>query len=182
MSENATIVLAHPDEKSTCACLAHALKKELEQLAPTHLLDLYEERFNPLLSYTELRRKFSFDPNIQRHQSMLHATKRLFLVFPLWWAMLPAILKGWFDRVFNVEFAYTLTNGKMEGLLTYIHVYACITHSEQDKTPLGVLTNQLHLTCNKAGMQLHHCEYVTVQRPWGMHRITQLAKKLSCFD
>ena len=30
------------------------------------------------------------------------------LVFPLWWAGRPAVLKGWFDRIFTQGFAYGL--------------------------------------------------------------------------
>jgi NAD(P)H dehydrogenase (quinone) len=47
-------------------------------------------------------------PEIRRHQELLLRAGLVVLVFPLWWAGMPAILKGWFDRVFTEGFAYGL--------------------------------------------------------------------------
>ena len=38
--------------------------------------------------------------DIAEHQAALEWSDRLLLVFPLWWWSMPAILKGWIDRVF----------------------------------------------------------------------------------
>jgi NAD(P)H dehydrogenase (quinone) len=45
---------------------------------------------------------------VARHQRLVESADLLVLVFPLWWAGMPAVLKGWFDRVFTQGFAYGL--------------------------------------------------------------------------
>jgi NAD(P)H dehydrogenase (quinone) len=45
-------------------------------------------------------------PDIQEEQQKLLWCDALILQFPLWWFSLPAILKGWVDRVFSAGFAY----------------------------------------------------------------------------
>ncbi len=47
-------------------------------------------------------------PEVVRHQELLRRADLLVLVFPLWWAGMPAVLKGWVDRVFTEGFAYGL--------------------------------------------------------------------------
>ncbi|GAA4718812.1 NAD(P)H-dependent oxidoreductase [Isoptericola chiayiensis] len=47
-------------------------------------------------------------PEVSRHQALLRRADLLVLVFPLWWAGMPAVLKGWVDRVFTEGFAYGL--------------------------------------------------------------------------
>jgi NAD(P)H dehydrogenase (quinone) len=86
--------------------------------------DLYVEGFNPVAgrhdfssvanperfhyqSEQELAaRSGTFAPEIQREQKRVRAADLLVLQFPLWWGSVPAILKGWFDRVLAYGFAY----------------------------------------------------------------------------
>lgn len=44
--------------------------------------------------------------DVAEHQAAVEWCDRLLLVFPLWWWSMPAILKGWIDRVFSTDFAY----------------------------------------------------------------------------
>ena len=48
-------------------------------------------------------------PDVAAEQAKLLAADAVILQFPLWWFGLPAMLKGWFDRVFSNGFAYGLT-------------------------------------------------------------------------
>src|SRR4029079_4648856 len=86
--------------------------------------DLYVEGFNPVAgrhdfssvanpdrfhyqSEQELAARCgTFAPEIQREQERVRAADLLVLQFPLWWGSVPAILKGWFDRVLAYGFAY----------------------------------------------------------------------------
>ncbi|USQ81413.1 NAD(P)H-dependent oxidoreductase [Ornithinimicrobium faecis] len=61
--------------------------------------DLYRDGFDPLL-VTE------GGVDVRREQDKLRAADLLVLQFPLWWYSMPAILKGWVDRVFEAGFAY----------------------------------------------------------------------------
>ncbi|GAA1994664.1 NAD(P)H-dependent oxidoreductase [Isoptericola halotolerans] len=53
-------------------------------------------------------RSGTLDAEVRRHQELLRRADLLVLVFPLWWAGMPAILKGWVDRVLTQGFAYGL--------------------------------------------------------------------------
>jgi NAD(P)H dehydrogenase (quinone) len=57
--------------------------------------------------------------DVQEHQRLVASAQGLVFVAPVFWMAFPAILKGWFERVFAYGFAYTLTeegwNGSLEG-------------------------------------------------------------------
>lgn len=57
--------------------------------------------------------------DVRRHQAKVARAEGLIFVAPVYWMGLPAILKGWFERVFAYGFAYTLDrngwNGHLEG-------------------------------------------------------------------
>lgn len=102
-----TIILAHPNRDSFNHAIAEHAKQCLsEQKLTVHLHDLYEERFVPVMELEELRRKFAFDDTIARHSRNIRESGALIFVYPDWWGMPPAILKGWIDRVFRPGFAY----------------------------------------------------------------------------
>ncbi len=66
------------------------------------MLDLYHDQFNSVHSKEELQ-YFSegkaVDPLVISYQQQLKKTSHLILIFPIWWYDLPAILKGFFDKV-----------------------------------------------------------------------------------
>ena len=106
----ALLVLAHPLGDSLCAHLASQARTALEARGATvDVLDLYAEGFQPALTASERRLHYLTpqpDPEIMALQQRLAGADTLVLVFPTWWFSLPAILKGWFDRVWSPTFAF----------------------------------------------------------------------------
>ncbi|SEP60684.1 Putative NADPH-quinone reductase (modulator of drug activity B) [Devosia sp. YR412] len=106
----ALLVLAHPLGDSLCAHLARQATEALQARGATvDVLDLYAEDFQPALTADERRLHYSTphpSPDITALQQRLAAADTLVLVFPIWWFSLPAILKGWFDRVWTPKFAF----------------------------------------------------------------------------
>ena len=106
----ALVVLAHPLSDSLCAHLAHQAIDALRARGATvDILDLYAEQFQPALTEAERRRHYTTPepgPDIIALQQRLAAADTLVLVFPTWWFSMPAILKGWFDRVWAPKFAF----------------------------------------------------------------------------
>ena len=101
------IILAHPDGKSFNSSIALTLKNRIVNSDNTVILhDLYEENFNPILSAEEIKRKFSFDESIQRYSLELSEADHIIFIHPDWWGQMPAILKGWIDRVFRQGTAF----------------------------------------------------------------------------
>lgn len=106
----ALVVLAHPLSDSLCAHLAHQAIDALRAGGATvDILDLYAEQLQPSLTPDERRLHYetpALGPDIAALQQRLAAADTLVLVFPTWWFSLPAILKGWFDRVWTPKFAF----------------------------------------------------------------------------
>lgn len=119
------LVLAHAESRSFCAALFHEARSVFEaQGHEVRTSDLYAMRFDPVGD----RRDFVHEPDpgffkYQKEQVVAHeggtfapdvSSEMDKLVwcdlavfcFPLWWFGVPAILKGWFDRVLAMGFAY----------------------------------------------------------------------------
>jgi NAD(P)H dehydrogenase (quinone) len=104
------VVVAHPLAESLCATLA---QKTIATLGAAgheiQVLDLYQNGFTPALSLDERKTYYgrSFDANaVQSYADQLLSAEALILLFPTWWFGPPAILKGWFDRVWAPGIAY----------------------------------------------------------------------------
>lgn len=116
------ILVAHPAEHSFTMALAHAYAGELDNLGQeqrTH--DLYRMRFNPVLAANELEPVDAKHPpaaDVAQAQDDVRAADVLTVVYPLWWMSMPAIMKGYIDRVFALGFAYEAENGTVRGLLS----------------------------------------------------------------
>ena len=110
------VLFAHPVETSFVAALHGAVVDALRHAGhEVDDCDLYAEGFNPVLSRqerldyhdTDINRR-AVDPYVQR---LLNA-EGLVLVHPVWNYGYPAILKGFFDRVFLPGVSFTLRDGK----------------------------------------------------------------------
>jgi putative NADPH-quinone reductase len=111
---NCLLVVAHPINDSLCKTLCSHVEHELIQLGHEVVVeDLYAGNFNPLLSEKERETYYSesYDSSgIQEQVERLVDAEALVLLFPTWWFGFPAILKGWFDRVWGPGVAYEHAN------------------------------------------------------------------------
>jgi putative NADPH-quinone reductase len=104
------VVIAHPNTDSLCHTMAQSAIAALK--AGGHEVmteDLYLSGFSPALTVNERRSYYSpsFDSAAVRDQiDRLFSAEALVLVFPTWWFGFPAILKGWFDRIWAPGIAY----------------------------------------------------------------------------
>lgn len=105
------IVYAHPLKDSFAASLRDAVTEALQSAGhETTLIDLYADGFDPRLTATE--RAAFFEPDytpgadVTGYCECLKAADGIVLVFPQWWFNMPAILKGFIDRVFAPGIAY----------------------------------------------------------------------------
>ena len=116
-------VLAHQHPGSFCHAIAEAAIEELKTAGHTVVYhDLYAERFDAVLPHEEIPKGSPLDPIVARHCDELAAADGYLIVHPNWWAMPPAILKGWIDRVVLPGVAYRFVEGDSgegipEGLL-----------------------------------------------------------------
>lgn len=104
------VVVAHPVTDSLCHSLAQSVVQALTAAGhEVQVENLYKNEFSPLLTTDERRSYYrsSFDSSaIQDEVRHLLSAEALVLVFPTWWFGFPAILKGWFDRVWAPGVTY----------------------------------------------------------------------------
>jgi NAD(P)H dehydrogenase (quinone) len=117
------IVLAHPKPDSFNAALCRAFCEGLHEAGhETDIADLYVEAFDPVLSGSELDTLGTGRPHggVATYQKRILQAQALAFIFPVWWFGVPAILKGFVDRVFQEGFAFRFTaDGRVRGLLPH---------------------------------------------------------------
>lgn len=109
----AVVVVAHPCPDSYCHSLARAAVEGLQARGATvELIDLYALGFRAAMSADEHRRYLDGvapdDPLAAHHGDLVRAADELVFVYPTWWSGLPAILKGWLERVLVAGVAFDL--------------------------------------------------------------------------
>lgn len=116
------IVTAHPAEESFTMGLTGAYVAELEKLGHSQrTCDLYRMGFDPVLAAHELMPVSADNPvcaDVAQCQDDIRAADALTVIYPLWWLTMPAMMKGYIDRVFARGFAYDSKNGAVHGLLS----------------------------------------------------------------
>jgi NAD(P)H dehydrogenase (quinone) len=122
---NVLIVHAHPEPRSFASALRDAAAGELAAAGHAVIVsDLYAMGFDPRLTRADFataddpgyfkpqREQMAaaanggFAPGLLDEMEKLRAADLVIFTFPIWWFSLPAILKGWVDRVFAMGFAY----------------------------------------------------------------------------
>ncbi|GAA2178854.1 NAD(P)H-dependent oxidoreductase [Brooklawnia cerclae] len=107
------IVYAHPSADSFTHALLEAFVAGLDDAGHRHTVsDLYAMGFDPVLGADEYVRESGYraetpvPDDVAAEQAKLDAADVWAFVYPVWWTDCPAILKGWFDRVWTVGWAY----------------------------------------------------------------------------
>jgi putative NADPH-quinone reductase len=109
------VLFCHPVRESFVGSAADALVARLrEDGHEVELVDLYGEGFDPVLgadAWRDHRADRGHPDGLARHIEALREAEGLALVFPTWWYGLPAMLKGWFDRVWQPQTAFAIESG-----------------------------------------------------------------------
>jgi putative NADPH-quinone reductase len=108
------VVYCHPSGDSFVASVRDRVTTGLATAgAEVRLTDLYADGFDPLFSSAERANHLvpGTDPSIASYADDLQWCDTLVLVYPTWWSGQPAMLKGWIDRVWVNDVAWTLPDG-----------------------------------------------------------------------
>ncbi len=120
----ALVVVCHPEPESFTRAVLDSVTKGL--VASGHdvdLIDLYADEFEPKISEDEwnIVSAGGLLESTADHARRLSAADMLVLVYPTLWSAQPAMLKGWFERVFINGVAYSVTpSGTLQPALTNI--------------------------------------------------------------
>ncbi|HTV71828.1 MAG TPA: NAD(P)H-dependent oxidoreductase [Rhizobiaceae bacterium] len=126
------VVYCHPVPESFCASLRDATVETLKTRGwDVRLIDLYAEKFDPVLSADERRNMehAPTDPKLAPHIDNLKWAQAIVFVYPTWWYGLPAMLKGWLDRVWWTDVAFKLApdGGRIIPLMSHITKIGIVT-------------------------------------------------------
>lgn len=104
------IIYAHPTGVGHHAYFLDKFIEILKQKDCSYeVLDLYKLNFNPVLTKEDL--DGVSDNQILDFKEKVSLSNCLVFIFPTWWQGMPAIMKGFFDRVFSAGFAFKYKNG-----------------------------------------------------------------------
>lgn len=100
------IIQGHPDKESYCYALAKAYREGAENAgAQVQEINITDLEFDPNLQFG-YRKRTELEPDLLDAQQKILWAEHLVVVHPLWWGGVPAVLKGFFDRVFLPGFAF----------------------------------------------------------------------------
>ncbi|GGL05162.1 NAD(P)H oxidoreductase [Nocardia jinanensis] len=119
-TRTALVVVAHPRRDSLTAHIAELATRRLTAAGyRIDLLDLHAENFDPRMIAADLpqwgNRDKTYSPEVEDHMRRILAADVIVAVFPVYWMQVPAILKGWIDRVWNYGFAYGRSKPRLAG-------------------------------------------------------------------
>lgn len=163
----AAVVVAHPSADSYCRALAARAVAGLR--AAGHdvvVLDLYDEGFRVAMTAEERHAYHGdepiVDPMVARHADVVTRAEALVFVYPTWWSGLPAILKGWLERVLvpGVGFRFDERSGKVRPGLGQVRRIVGISSYGSPRSYVRLindngrrtLTRALRLSC---GVRVH---------------------------
>lgn len=114
------IIYAHPNQLSFNNAIRKTVVDELTSNGVEYCeRDLYSLGFDPVLSSADFNAMHSGTqlPDVLQEQKHITESDVIVFIYPIWWAGMPAIVKGYIDRVFSHGFAYRINGGNIEPLL-----------------------------------------------------------------
>lgn len=116
------IVLSNPNPTSLSRAIVEKLAEgSADGGHDSEIADLVQEGFDPRMQARDLaayRGEVELCEELVREQRRVDRADALALVYPVYWWSMPALLKGWIDRVFTGGWAYEVDGaGKSRGLL-----------------------------------------------------------------
>jgi len=164
-----TIIYAHPYPGSFNHEILNRLSYSFSKYDDDfQIIDLYSDNFNPLLSKEDLllhSQGKTCDELVRKYQRELKVSDELIFIFPIWWQNMPAILKGFFDKIMLNGFAYNEDNG-WKGLLTNIKEVTIVTTSTVTKEYLETKCGDpiqkvmINRTLTDLGIEPANCNWI----------------------
>lgn len=110
---NILLINGHPDKESFNYALADAYKKgALSSGAEVQQINMCELKFNPNLEFG-YRKRTELEPDLLKAQESIKLADHIVWVYPVWWGSVPALMKGFLDRVLLPGFAFKKREGSV---------------------------------------------------------------------
>ena len=127
---NILVVYAYPNKNGLNHAIKNTVLRNIDVSHTVRVIDLYTEEFNPVLYFDKevQRRNLYLDKETENYRKLIKQADLLIFIFPIWWSSMPAILKGFIDRVFAKGFAYNYKGISPIGLLKGKQAWIITTH------------------------------------------------------
>ncbi len=115
------IIYVHPNPQSFCHAIMETVKETLVTKKHDIIVrDLYALNFDPVLKGADFvaLQSGKTSPDVKVEQEYVVWSDIMTIIHPIWWTGLPAMMKGYIDRVFSYGFAYSRNEGGLLRLLT----------------------------------------------------------------
>lgn len=147
------IIYAHPNPNSINSQFKQTLVEFLwDNGHEVVVRDLNQLNFNPILSLEDMegQRMGRVTNDVTQEQNYISWADHITFIYPIWWTGMPAVMKGFIDRVFSYGFAYRYDQGVQKGLLTGKQATIINTHgkSRAEYESIG-MDKALSLTSDK---------------------------------
>lgn len=140
-----TLVVAHPDPGSFNAAVARAAyEAALAAGASVRVHDLYADGFDPRMPAAEVGTTHFADALTARYAREVLDADAFVIVHPVWFFHVPAVMKGWVDRVMREGVVYRVSSGdRTEGMLRARAALVITTANAPEALEVGVLGDPL---------------------------------------
>ena len=111
MSKRILVILGHPAEDSFCGALADSYVQGTKAAGnEVQFIALGKLTFDPVLhnGYAAIQ---ELEADLVNAQTAITWAQHIVFVYPIWWGAMPALLKGFIDRVFLPGFAFKFRDG-----------------------------------------------------------------------
>jgi len=112
MSKKITVILGHPSKDSFCGAIMQGyVEGAREAGAEVREVYLGDLKFDPILwkGYSATQ---ELEEDLKKTQEDMRWAEHLVFVYPTWWGAMPAIMKGFVDRIFLPGFGFKFHKGQ----------------------------------------------------------------------
>lgn len=139
------IVYSHPSKNSYTHEVLQLLKSNLQKEAiDFEVSDLYAMNFQTDMSEEEYQREgfanldLKISDDVLEEQRKIEKSDCIIFIYPVWWSDCPAKLKGWFDRVYSVGYAYGYGESNKMKTVKYGLVICTAGHPNEFLKEIGI--------------------------------------------
>lgn len=147
------IVYYHPYDGSYCNAILKAVQEGLKKGNHPHkTIDLLRDAFDPVMHAKDLKAFVEYghsgditqsdvDPLVLHYKKKLEWAERIVMIFPIWWMSVPAMMKGFIDKVIFPGIAYNMEGSQ---LVTRLHSLRQVVIISTMNTPADIYRDKFN--------------------------------------
>ena len=133
------IIYNHPHEGSFCSAIRDAVQSGLDTAGHSYkLINLDEDKFDPVMHEKDLKAFVQggrlgeagtegVDPLVMSYVEKMRWAERIVMIFPIWWMTMPAMMKGFVDKVIFPGMVYKMDGSRLVSMLSGLKQVTIIT-------------------------------------------------------